>query len=104
MRGFGGMLAFELGSLEAAPTRAEQRAADGARREPRRRRNPHLAPGDDDPRVGAGRPTGRARHHRRPGAHLGRPRGHRGPEGRPAAGARRRSELGRAEPRLSPAV
>ena len=39
MRGFGGMIAFDLGSLEAARTAAEQRAADGAGREPRRRRN-----------------------------------------------------------------
>ena len=55
MRGFGGMLAFDLGSLEAARAAAERRPADGAGREPRRRRDADLPPGDDDPRLGAGR-------------------------------------------------
>ena len=42
----------------------QPRAADGARREPRRRRDAHLPPGDDDARVGAARAPERDRHHR----------------------------------------
>ena len=67
---------------------AEQRPPDGARREPRRRRNAHLASRHDDARLGAGGAAHRARHHRRTGANFGRPRGPRGPEGGPVAGAR----------------
>ena len=55
MRGFGGMLAFELGSLEAARRLLNARPAARAGREPRRRRNADLASGDDDARVGARR-------------------------------------------------
>ena len=82
MRGFGGMIAFELGLARSGPAAPEQRPADGARRKPGRRRNADLAPGDDDARVGAGGRGAGARHHRRPGADLGRRRGHRGSAGR----------------------
>ena len=88
MRGFGGMLAFELGSLEAARRLLNGVRLHRARREPRRRRDADLASGDDDARLGAGGAARGARHHRRPGAHLGRHRGHRRPEGRSRAGAR----------------
>ena len=50
----------------------------------RRARDARVAPGDDRRPPHArpsGRPTG---HHRRPGAHVGRPRGRRRPRGRPA--------------------
>ena len=39
MRGFGGMIAFDVGSLDAARHVLEPRAPDGAGRKPRRRRN-----------------------------------------------------------------
>ena len=90
MRGFGGMLSFELGSLEASATRARQRAAAGARRKPGRRGVPDFASRHDDARLGARRTAHGARHHRRPRAHLGRDRGHRGLAGRSLAGARPR--------------
>ena len=53
MRGFGGMLSFDVGTFEAARRVLQPRPADGARREPRRRRDADLPSGDDDPRVGA---------------------------------------------------
>ncbi len=55
--GFGGMLAFETGSLEAARARPERRAPDVAGREPGRGGDADLPSGDDDPRVGAARPS-----------------------------------------------
>ena len=100
MRGFGGMIAFELGSLGARAAAAERGPAARARREPRRRRDADFAPGDDDARVGAARAARGDRHHRRPGADLRRHRRHRRSEGRPHPGARPRSEM--ASHRLPP--
>src|SRR6185295_19383471 len=56
-----------------------------AGRKPRRRRDADLPPGDDDPCVGAGGETPRARDQRRPGANLRRPRRRRRSRGRPDA-------------------
>ena len=53
MRGFGGLISFELGSLERARTLLEQRPADGAGRKPGRRRNADQPSRVDDARVGA---------------------------------------------------
>ncbi len=73
--------------------RAGRRPAAGARRKPGRRGVPDFASGHDDARLGARRPAHGARHHGRPRADLGRARGHRGPAGRPLAGARSRVNL-----------
>ena len=42
MRGFGGMLSFDVGHARERAARVQSREADGARREPRRRRDAHL--------------------------------------------------------------
>ena len=55
MRGFGGMISFDVGTLEAAHRRVQARPADGARREPGRRRDADFASGIDDACVGAAR-------------------------------------------------
>ena len=55
MNGFGGMLSFDVGTLRRRAARAEPRPADGARREPGRRRDADLTPGVDDARLGARR-------------------------------------------------
>ena len=78
MSGFGGMIAFDLrlrGRREAPP-RPRRRLR--ARRVARRRREPHLAPGDDDARERRARGAAPARHHAGPRARLGRHRGRRG--------------------------
>ena len=55
MRGFGGLIAFAMGSLGTRAHGAEQRAPDGAGREPGRRGDADQPSRLDDPRVGAGR-------------------------------------------------
>ena len=88
MSGFGGMLAFDMGSIDAARRVVERVRHLRARREPRRRRVADRPPGVDDARVGAAGAARRARPHRRPGPHLGGHRGHRRSDRRPGAGAR----------------
>ena len=84
--GFGAVISFDLGSLEAARRLLGRRPPLLARREPRRGRDAHLAPGHDDPRrLHAGRAR-RARHHERPRPHQRRLRGRGRPRGRPRAG------------------
>ena len=88
MRGFGGMIAFELGSLESA-----RRLLNGVRLCSLAEslggvETLDLASRDHDPRLGARRSTDRARHHRRPRPHLGRHRGPRRSEGGSDAGPR----------------
>ena len=89
MRGFGGLISFDVGSIDAARDGAAALQADVAGRKPGRRRNADFAPGDDDARVGAGRAPRRDRHHRRHDPHLGRDRGRRRPERGPGSGAGR---------------
>ena len=55
MRGFGGMLSFDVGHVRGGAPGLQPRAADGARREPRRRRDADQPSRDDDPRLGARR-------------------------------------------------
>ena len=89
MTGFGAMISFDLGSFEKAGSVPREAAPLLARREPRRRRDAHLASGDDDARLD---PRGRAqppRRHARSRAHLRRHRGRRGPDRRSRAGPRR---------------
>ena len=68
MNGFGGMLSFDVGTLRRREARAEPRPADGARREPGRRRDADLTPGVDDARLGARRTASGHGAHRQPGA------------------------------------
>ncbi len=83
--GFGALVSFDLGSLEAAKKALCARAAVLARREPRRGGDAHLAPGDDDPRgLHAGGARG-ARDHERPGPDQRGLRGRRGPREGPRA-------------------
>ena len=77
---------LRAGLARSGAATPQRRAAAVARRKPRRRRDLDLPSRDDDPRLGAGGSAGRARHHRRPGPHLGR---HRGPR-RSQRGSRRR--------------
>ena len=85
--GFGALVSFDLGSLEAAKKAARARAAVLARREPRRGGDAHLAPGDDDPRgLHPGGARG-ARDHERPGPDQRGLRGRRGPRKGPRARA-----------------
>ena len=55
MRGFGGLISFDVGSIEAAQADPAALPADVAGRKPGRRRDADLASGGDDPRLGARR-------------------------------------------------
>ena len=88
MRGFGGLITFDVGSTRRRQNGAASFQADVARREPRRRRNPHFAPGHHDPCLRPARASRRHRHHRRDDSHLGGHRGHRGSQGGCGPGAR----------------
>ncbi len=90
MRGFGGMLAFELGSLEKARTLLDHVRLHALAESLGGVESLISASGVDDPRLRAGRRARAARHHRRARPDLGRHRGHRGPAGRSGAGARPR--------------
>ena len=84
MRGFGGMLAFELGSLEAA-----RRLLNAVRLHALAESLGGVEtlishPATMTHAVGAGRAARGNRHHRRHGAHLGRRRGHRRSQRGPA--------------------
>ena len=72
MSGFGALISFETGSLENANAMLQAGEGLHAGRIPWRRRDADLSSGDHDPcgdRRGGAR---QARHHRWPGAHLGR--------------------------------
>ena len=88
MRGFGGMLTFDVGTLRGGARRLQPRPADGARRKPGRRGDAHQPSGLDDARVGATRAARGDRAHRQPGADLSRDRRSRRPDRRSDAGTR----------------
>ena len=88
MRGFGGMLSFDVGTFENARRVCNRVQADVACREPGRRRDADLPPRVDDARVGAARAPRRHRPDRQPGPHLGWHRGSAGFDRRISAGAR----------------
>ena len=94
MSGFGGMLAFDMGSIDAARRVRRARADLRARRKPRRRRVADRPSRVDDPRLGAAGAACRARSRRRPGPDLGRHRRPGRPDRRSRAGARLSSPAG----------
>ncbi len=69
-RGFGAMISFDVGTMEAARTASQSREAVLARGKPGRSGNADLASGDDDARVGPAGDAAGSRHHRRADAHL----------------------------------
>ena len=71
MKDFGGMISFDLGPRRRGAPSAQERASALAGREPGRRGVAHLASGDDDACLGAGRTSQRAGNHRWTGAHFG---------------------------------
>ncbi len=79
MSGFGGMIAFDLGSLAKTKRFLSPRPAVRARRKSRRRGDADLSPRHDDPRVGPSGPAPQTRHHRRAGPHFRRHRRREGP-------------------------
>ena len=87
MRGFGGMLSFDVGSLEKRDRGVQSREADGTGGKSRRRRDADLPPGVDDPCVGAAGAPGRDRLDRQHGPHLRRHRGSAGSDRRYRSGA-----------------
>ena len=88
MRGFGGMLSFDVGHVRERAPRLQPCQADVARREPRRRRDAHLPSRVDDPRLGAARAPRRDRPDRQPRPDLGRRRRPAGPDRGHCTGAR----------------
>jgi cystathionine gamma-lyase/cystathionine beta-lyase/cystathionine gamma-lyase/homocysteine desulfhydrase len=75
MRGFGGLISFDVGFARQRQDGPQPPAPDGARGEPWRRRDADLASGDHDARIGAQGAARHARHHRRIDSYLGRHRG-----------------------------
>ncbi len=88
-KGPGAMLSFDVGSLEAARSRAaisQSRQTLLARGKPRWRRNFDFASGDDDSRFHAQGNAGSRGHHGRPGTPVRRHRGRRRHHRRPRPG------------------
>ena len=84
--GFGAMISFDLGSMEAARRAARSREAVLAGRESGWRRDSDLAPGDHDACLDTAGRAPADRHYRWPGAHLGGDRGCRRPDRRSGCG------------------